>query len=548
MPLKPSQIARLIEKVNVYLQDNVDKFSDREEYDILEDRLATIRYDFYSVGMAYDFPAIMMDLRSIIGKIGAVRNNPIKVKTRGITGGKSRSEVRDGLVVIYADEETAKTIRETFRVNHGVTPVSESPITYKVGEVNRLIHYGFIDAAVGSQKRKRTSSALDDIFDFDNVLAPPSKRRQAQQAQQSVVNRVLDLDDFDLNFAPSKEEEYDAFNFDFDEIERAPSIGDFDELADTDVQDLQIFLETDLELPGFFGVPQGPPADDTEASYYFTKTGPCRVAGRDVFDEFGMDLTNFSKFRAYRNVVVYMDYLWNQRFIGSIILGGSYNVNTDAGLQLFLSNRNYTYRRRIVSNTVDVLGDGRLRASLDTDTNKSIMDDLVELLLYSAGTERIYITLFLDLSAASRHANVLVIDKTNKKLIRFEPHGAMCDPGTRIYNPMKVDAAMVRFAEMYLSGYTYVKPSDYLPVDGVQIKEVYNNNFDVVRDKLGRLREAGGYCMAWTYLFIWVFNRSSNQCNAKEAYNLVGHMDADELAILIRRVMHYIYTKTKEFK
>ena len=143
-----------------------------------------------------------------------------------------------------------------------------------------------------------------------------------------------------------------------------------------------------------------------------------------------------------------------------------------------------------------------------------------------------------------------VVNVVHKKLVRFEPHGAMRNPGIRIYNPMKVDSFMMRFAERYLPGYTYVKPSDYIPADGVQVREAYNDNFEKVRDKLGRLREAGGYCMAWTYAFIWVYNRSSEKCNpnAKDVYNIFDRLDANELAILIRRVMHYIYNQTKHFK
>jgi hypothetical protein len=525
MPLKKSQIARLIEKVDVYLQDNVDKFPTREEYDFLEDRVATIRYDFYSVGMDYDFPAIMMDLRAIIGKIGAVRNNPIKVKTRGINGGKSQSKVEDGMVVIYADEATAKTIRETFRVNHGVTPERESPITYKVGEVNRLIHYGFIDPAVGSQKRKRTSSILGDIFDFDKPVAPPIKRQQLDQDDLLVPkDDIFDLNGLDLN----------------------PSIEDFDGLDDHAVQDLLTFLDTELELPEMFGSPQGPPEDDTKASYYFPKAGGC-YHSTDIFGEFGTDVSDFVKFRGDRNTVVYMDYLWNRYFLGSVIVGGGGNAETDSALHLFLSNRKYRHKQNIVSNSIDVLGDGKLRAPIDFSDGKHTLDKL-QYHLEGIIVDKIFIQLCLELGASARHANVLVVDKTHKKLIRFEPHGAMRNPSSRIYNPMKVDGVMAYFVEKYLPGYTYVKPSDYIPATGVQIIEAYNENFAEVRDKRGRLLQAGGFCVAWTYLFIWMFDHVSVECNAKDVYSRFGNLDANGLALLIRRVMHYIYNKTKGFK
>ena len=104
------------------------------------------------------------------------------------------------------------------------------------------------------------------------------------------------------------------------------------------------------------------------------------------------------------------------------------------------------------------------------------------------------------------HANILIIDSHNKRIIRFEPQGG-------ITNNNKLDEIISKqFKSVnYFKNYTYFKPSDYMPINGFQSLSQETNNI------LVRKGDISGFCVAWclwfTEFYIQNFNNISSDNN-----------------------------------
>ncbi|ADO67490.1 hypothetical protein crov456 [Cafeteria roenbergensis virus] len=90
------------------------------------------------------------------------------------------------------------------------------------------------------------------------------------------------------------------------------------------------------------------------------------------------------------------------------------------------------------------------------------------------------------------HANILLYDFSNKKIIRFEPYG----------NTSILDNDLDIILEEELTwnlNFTYIKPSDYMKGSGLQSLSDDNNIFN---QKPG---DFGGFCLAWSLWFVEMF-------------------------------------------
>lgn len=92
-------------------------------------------------------------------------------------------------------------------------------------------------------------------------------------------------------------------------------------------------------------------------------------------------------------------------------------------------------------------------------------------------------------TAKGSHANIIIIDKKNKIIERFEPNGAN-EPLQFNYNSSLLDNLLKSKFNTILSNYKYIKPSDYLPVIGFQMLEISDEECKEIGDP-------NGFCAVW---------------------------------------------------
>lgn len=86
------------------------------------------------------------------------------------------------------------------------------------------------------------------------------------------------------------------------------------------------------------------------------------------------------------------------------------------------------------------------------------------------------------------HSNILIYDKQENTLERFEPNGS--DPPYQFnYRPRELD----KHIEAYFQGIEYIPPQTFLPKIGFQALEEHNT------DK--RIGDPGGFCVAWCFWY-----------------------------------------------
>ena len=101
----------------------------------------------------------------------------------------------------------------------------------------------------------------------------------------------------------------------------------------------------------------------------------------------------------------------------------------------------------------------------------------------------------------SLHANILLVDILNKRIIRFEPHG-------RPDYPILDDAIRDTFNNNeYFKNYNYFKPSDFLPYNSFQ-----NVSLELDDNHI-RKGDIGGYCVAWCIWFVEFYIKNLNIIN-----------------------------------
>jgi hypothetical protein len=93
------------------------------------------------------------------------------------------------------------------------------------------------------------------------------------------------------------------------------------------------------------------------------------------------------------------------------------------------------------------------------------------------------------------HANCLIIDKPNKRIIHFEPYGRVNKVSLK-----NLDDKCSKLLEPL--GFKYYSPSDYLTQNSFQMLSNESNPLEV---KSG---DIGGFCLAWTLWFFELYLRN----------------------------------------
>jgi len=136
----------------------------------------------------------------------------------------------------------------------------------------------------------------------------------------------------------------------------------------------------------------------------------------------------------------------------------------------------------------------------------------------------IIIPLGIELTEGS-HANIIIIDKKNKTIERFEPNGAN-EPRNFPYNKKLLDNLLKNKFEQLLTEYKYVKPSNYLPVVGFQMLEI------ITEEKCKMIGDPNGYCAVWCVFY----------CKYR-----LENPDVDP-SILVNKIINNIKLENRSFK
>ena len=143
--------------------------------------------------------------------------------------------------------------------------------------------------------------------------------------------------------------------------------------------------------------------------------------------------------------------------------------------------------------------------------------------------------------ATGSHANIIIIDVTEKIIERFEPNGRN-PPRGFFYNPDMLDHLLENKFNNILPDYTYIKPSTYLPTIGFQILESIEN------DRCKNIGDPNGFCAVWCIW--WAEMKVTNMIDSKIlAEKLINKIKLSNMSFkkLIRNYSHKIVTIRDDF-
>ena len=97
------------------------------------------------------------------------------------------------------------------------------------------------------------------------------------------------------------------------------------------------------------------------------------------------------------------------------------------------------------------------------------------------------------------HANCLIIDKKNKRIVHFEPYGRVNKQNLKDF-----DNTCIAIFEKIFPDFKYFKPDDYMTQNSFQM---LSNETNPLEAKTG---DIGGFCLAWTLWFFELYLRNPN--------------------------------------
>ena len=132
--------------------------------------------------------------------------------------------------------------------------------------------------------------------------------------------------------------------------------------------------------------------------------------------------------------------------------------------------------------------------------NYCYSSNIVEGIKYRSGISFLYVTI---INLEFDHANGLIVDHDNKRIIHFEPYGILNDKKLRDF-----DKHMIKLFKPL--NYTYYKPKDFQSQNSFQS---LSRDTDKANIQLG---DIGGFCLAWTLWFLELYIKNQNVKNLKE--------------------------------
>lgn len=146
-----------------------------------------------------------------------------------------------------------------------------------------------------------------------------------------------------------------------------------------------------------------------------------------------------------------------------------------------------------------------------------LIDNFDSLLLDVINKDRRFIVIPIGIELAEgSHANILIIDKKEKTIERFEPNGYN-EPRNFPYNKNLLDN-LLKSKFQQLLNFKYLEPKDYLPTIGFQILETINE------DKCKIIGDPNGYCAVWC-IFYAKYRLENPDVNPKKlVYKIINNI------------------------
>jgi ankyrin repeat protein len=117
-------------------------------------------------------------------------------------------------------------------------------------------------------------------------------------------------------------------------------------------------------------------------------------------------------------------------------------------------------------------------------------------LLINPGIKFIFMKITFIVTSHGTHAGILIIDKVNKIIDRFEPYGVVPYLENNKLDVLLKDRIVPIVKKITGDSYEYLSPSDYMKGGAFQ---VISNDTDIQVRNLG---DPNGYCLAWTYWYL----------------------------------------------
>ena len=149
---------------------------------------------------------------------------------------------------------------------------------------------------------------------------------------------------------------------------------------------------------------------------------------------------------------------------------------------------NIEYTQSLLKNTLKYSMLYPLNIYWINETNYIIPYNLTNCVLNMIELGKRFIICRINIIGDVLHANILLIDIDNKRIIRFEPQGGIDKDNFNILDKKILDTF---HKEKYFAKYIYFKPIDYEPINGLQSISQETNNLYI------RKGDMGGFCLAW---------------------------------------------------
>ena len=151
-------------------------------------------------------------------------------------------------------------------------------------------------------------------------------------------------------------------------------------------------------------------------------------------------------------------------------------------------NNNIEYMQSLFTNTLKYPMLYPLNIYWINETNYIIPYNITKCVMNIINLGRKFIICRINIIGYVLHANILLIDTLNKRLIRFEPQGGIDKDNFHILDNKILETFN---KDKFFKSYTYFKPTDYEPINGLQSISQETNNLYV------RKGDMGGFCLAW---------------------------------------------------
>jgi hypothetical protein len=120
--------------------------------------------------------------------------------------------------------------------------------------------------------------------------------------------------------------------------------------------------------------------------------------------------------------------------------------------------------------------------------NYMIPYNLIDAIKNSINIGKKYIIIRINIIGETLHANILLIDLINKRILRFEPQGGI---NINSYDYLDDILKNLFLNNQDFKEYKYFRPIDYEPINGFQSLSQETNEYNI------RKGDINGFCVAW---------------------------------------------------